>query len=414
MAQAPRAAPRELIVARTGPGHAGRSAGDRHRPNYRRRPHPTAGGRSARFTALLIVAVIGSGIMASRLSPDDVGLQLLENAAATAGALDRPDLDVRRRLGRALQPRCDPRRSCRRRIWTRDAGLLRRRPGRRRLPRRRRRQRDVRPARRRLVDHEPVLAARSGCPRSSPPSGCCSSSTAACAVAERDVVAVRRRRRGSAAPTGSRPRPASPTLPSPSARTLPTASPASLRPRRRCSSPCSSSAPCRRLRALHPRAPSGRCRTDHRLSHPRSDDRCLTPTDGRPPCCSCACTTPAARRWPSAGSTISPASGPSRGPAAPSRPGDQPGGGRGHGRGRHRHLRRVPQTVDRRDRPRRRRRDHHGLRRRLPAVPGKRYEDWELDDPAGRDLDAVRPIRDEIRVRVEALLTSLHVAPDGS
>ena len=38
-------------------------------------------------TALLIVAVIGSGIMASRLSPDDVGLQLLENAAATAGAL---------------------------------------------------------------------------------------------------------------------------------------------------------------------------------------------------------------------------------------------------------------------------------------------------------------------------------------
>ena len=44
---------------------------------------------SAEFlgTALLIVAVIGSGIMAARLSPDDVGLQLLENAAATAGAL---------------------------------------------------------------------------------------------------------------------------------------------------------------------------------------------------------------------------------------------------------------------------------------------------------------------------------------
>ncbi|MEY2444126.1 MAG: hypothetical protein QOE00_706 [Ilumatobacteraceae bacterium] len=38
-------------------------------------------------TALLIIAVIGSGIMASRLSPSDVGLQLLENAAATAGAL---------------------------------------------------------------------------------------------------------------------------------------------------------------------------------------------------------------------------------------------------------------------------------------------------------------------------------------
>ena len=38
-------------------------------------------------TGLLVVAVVGSGIMASRLSPDDVGLQLLENAAATAAAL---------------------------------------------------------------------------------------------------------------------------------------------------------------------------------------------------------------------------------------------------------------------------------------------------------------------------------------
>lgn len=38
-------------------------------------------------TAFLIIAVVGSGIMASRLSPDDIGLQLLENAAATAGAL---------------------------------------------------------------------------------------------------------------------------------------------------------------------------------------------------------------------------------------------------------------------------------------------------------------------------------------
>ena len=38
-------------------------------------------------TALLIIAVVGSGIMASRLSPNDIGLQLLENAAATAGAL---------------------------------------------------------------------------------------------------------------------------------------------------------------------------------------------------------------------------------------------------------------------------------------------------------------------------------------
>jgi arsenate reductase (thioredoxin) len=42
-----------------------------------------------------------------------------------------------------------------------------------------------------------------------------------------------------------------------------------------------------------------------------------------------------------------------------------------------------------------------------PYFPGKRYEDWELDDPAGQDLDAVRPIRDEIRRRVEELVASL-------
>jgi arsenate reductase (thioredoxin) len=36
-----------------------------------------------------------------------------------------------------------------------------------------------------------------------------------------------------------------------------------------------------------------------------------------------------------------------------------------------------------------------------PVFPGKRYEDWKLDDPAGKDLDHVRPIRDEIRRRVE-------------
>ena len=46
-----------------------------------------------------------------------------------------------------------------------------------------------------------------------------------------------------------------------------------------------------------------------------------------------------------------------------------------------------------------------------PIYPGKRYEDWKLDDPAGQGIDAVRPIRDEIRARVLALLTELHVAP---
>jgi arsenate reductase len=38
-----------------------------------------------------------------------------------------------------------------------------------------------------------------------------------------------------------------------------------------------------------------------------------------------------------------------------------------------------------------------------PFIPGKRYIDWELDDPAGRDVEAVRAVRDEIRRRVEDL-----------
>jgi arsenate reductase (thioredoxin) len=42
-----------------------------------------------------------------------------------------------------------------------------------------------------------------------------------------------------------------------------------------------------------------------------------------------------------------------------------------------------------------------------PFYPGKRYEDWVLDDPAGKDVAAVRPIRDEIRRRVETLLDDL-------
>ena len=42
-----------------------------------------------------------------------------------------------------------------------------------------------------------------------------------------------------------------------------------------------------------------------------------------------------------------------------------------------------------------------------PFYPGKRYEDWVLDDPAGKGVEAVRPIRDEIRRRVEALIGEL-------
>jgi arsenate reductase len=42
-----------------------------------------------------------------------------------------------------------------------------------------------------------------------------------------------------------------------------------------------------------------------------------------------------------------------------------------------------------------------------PYFPGKRYEDWVLDDPAGQDLDVVRQVRDEIRTRVEQLIADL-------
>ena len=42
-----------------------------------------------------------------------------------------------------------------------------------------------------------------------------------------------------------------------------------------------------------------------------------------------------------------------------------------------------------------------------PIFPGKRYEDWELDDPAGQGVDAVRPIRDDIRRRIEVLIGEL-------
>ena len=47
-----------------------------------------------------------------------------------------------------------------------------------------------------------------------------------------------------------------------------------------------------------------------------------------------------------------------------------------------------------------------------PYYPGKRYEDWVLEDPAGQGIEAVRPIRDEIKTRIEALIESLE--PAGS
>ena len=49
-----------------------------------------------------------------------------------------------------------------------------------------------------------------------------------------------------------------------------------------------------------------------------------------------------------------------------------------------------------------------------PIYPGKRYEDWELDDPAGKDLETVRRIRDEIGERVRSLLEELAPQERGS
>jgi len=46
-----------------------------------------------------------------------------------------------------------------------------------------------------------------------------------------------------------------------------------------------------------------------------------------------------------------------------------------------------------------------------PVFPGKRYEDWELDDPAGQGVAAVRRIRDEIKARIEALLAEILPEP---
>ena len=49
-----------------------------------------------------------------------------------------------------------------------------------------------------------------------------------------------------------------------------------------------------------------------------------------------------------------------------------------------------------------------------PIFPGISYRNWELDDPAGQGVDAVRPIRDEIKIRVQALIAELLPAPSAS
>jgi protein-tyrosine-phosphatase len=48
-----------------------------------------------------------------------------------------------------------------------------------------------------------------------------------------------------------------------------------------------------------------------------------------------------------------------------------------------------------------------------PIFPGKRYEDWELEDPAGKGVESVRPIRDEIKRRILTLLEELDVSANA-
>jgi arsenate reductase (thioredoxin) len=48
-----------------------------------------------------------------------------------------------------------------------------------------------------------------------------------------------------------------------------------------------------------------------------------------------------------------------------------------------------------------------------PYIPGRRFQEWELPDPAGQSLEAVRTIRDEIELRVRQLLSELHVRPQS-
>ena len=45
-----------------------------------------------------------------------------------------------------------------------------------------------------------------------------------------------------------------------------------------------------------------------------------------------------------------------------------------------------------------------------PIFPGKRYEDWDVDDPAGQSVEDVRPIRDEVERRVRTLMASLNLS----
>ena len=341
--------------------------------------------------------MIGSGIMASRLSPDDVGLQLLENAAATAGALVGLILMFGAVSGAHFNPVVTLVDRAFGTISTRDAGALRRSP--------RSSAAASAPivanlmfelARRRAVDHDPLV---------------------------RRAVALRGRRHRRPAARHPRLRPHRPRrrrCRSPSALWIggaywftvvdqlrqpgrhrsparcPTASPASNRRRRRCSSSCSSSAPCIAVRL----DPVPLSRTE--ASGADHDDLTARPVLFL--CVHNAGRSQMAAGWLDhlAGDRVDVCSGGSE-------PADRVN----------------PAAVDAMaevgiditaERPKPwtdeivRAADvvvTMGCGDACPFFPGKRYEDWELDDPAGQDVATVRPIRDEIRDRVAALISSL-------
>ncbi|GAA0919842.1 hypothetical protein GCM10009557_90710 [Virgisporangium ochraceum] len=89
---------------------------------------------------------------------------------------------------------------------------------------------------------------------------------------------------------------------------------------------------------------------------------------------------------------------------------DQPGRRGGDARGRHRHHRADARKLDHATAESSDVLVSMGCGDACPVFPGKRYLDWDLDDPAGQGIDAVRRIRDDIRGRVETLVSELSAA----
>ena len=144
------------------------------------------------------------------------------------------------------------------------------------------------------------------------------------------------------------------------------------------------------------------CPDEHHLATHRASRPAASPAS-----CSSASTTRAAPRWPPGASATSPATG--RGPLRRLRPGDQVNPAAVEA------MAEVGIDITAAD-PKILTTDAvqasdvvitMGCGDACPIFPGKRYLDWELDDPAGKGVEAVRPIRDEIKTRIEQLIAEL-------